>query len=145
MEILKAPQETLHPEPWSYIYAPGEFKLYSDLLLPEFCAGNLAILQQNVDRKHSAALLRHFLYLMVLASTYQWSEVRAYHLEILRLFGFGCSGDFLDIDFRNVPALKFPENPKRPSIKPRNHRASIQNPTLLILLARQIYRAINFR
>ena len=38
---LKAPQKTLHPQPWPHIYAPGEPKLYNDLSMPEFCAGYL--------------------------------------------------------------------------------------------------------
>lgn len=49
---LKAPQKTLHPQPWPHIYAPGEPKLYCDISLPEFCAGYLVILQQSAGNNN---------------------------------------------------------------------------------------------
>ena len=51
---LKAPQKTLHPQPWPHIYAPGEPKLYIDLSMPEFCAGYLVIIHQSASKPHYA-------------------------------------------------------------------------------------------
>ena len=44
MGDLKAPQRTHFPQPWPHIFAPGEPQLYSDLSLPAFCAGYIAIM-----------------------------------------------------------------------------------------------------
>ena len=89
---LKAPQKTRFPQPWPHIYAPGEPKLYSDLSLAEFCTGYIAILEQYPDSSHRfppGVLLHHFNDLMVLACTYQWSAVCAYHYKVLRSIELG--------------------------------------------------------
>ena len=86
---LKAPQQTLDPQPWPHIFAPGEPKMYTELFIPKFCAGYLVILQQSATKPHFTALLEHFHQLMVLASIYQWSAVRLFHYKVLRSLELG--------------------------------------------------------
>jgi len=38
---LKAPQRTLHTQPWPHIFAPGE--MCNEISMPEFCSGYLVI------------------------------------------------------------------------------------------------------
>ena len=107
---LKAPQKTLHPQPWPHIYAPGEPKLYIDLSMPEFCAGYLVIIHQSASKPHYAALLDHFHQLMVFASAYQWSAVHSFHYKVLRslelgLVKWGDSFDHLKVQFLTPSSL----------------------------------------
>lgn len=81
---FKAPQKTLHNQPWPHICVPGEPKMYNELSMPEFCAGYLVIVQQSATKPHFAALVIHFHQLMVIASTYQWSAVHSFHYKVLR-------------------------------------------------------------
>ena len=84
MGDLKAPQRTCFPQPWPHIFAPGEPQLYSDLSLPAFCAGYFAIMQQYKDKPAlNESYISHFQDLMVLACSYKWSAIRAYHYKVL--------------------------------------------------------------
>ena len=85
---VKAPQKTHFPQPWPHIFAPGEPKLYSDLSLAEYWAGYIAILQQYPDGSNCFPS-GHFHELMVLACSYQWSAVRAYHYKVLQSIEMG--------------------------------------------------------
>ena len=49
MGDLKAPQNSCFRQSWLHIFTPGEPQLYSELSLPAFCAGYIAILQQYTD------------------------------------------------------------------------------------------------
>ncbi len=90
MGDLKAPQRTRFPQPWPHIFAPGEPQLYSELSLPAFCAGYIAIMQQHKEHSpQNEAFLSHFHDLMVLACNYNWSAVRAYHYKVLRSIELG--------------------------------------------------------
>ena len=86
---LKAPQKILFPQEWPHIHAPGEPKLFKDLTMAEFCAGFLSIIQScSVDARRQA-YIGHFHDLMILASNYNWSAVRAYHYKVLRSIELG--------------------------------------------------------
>ena len=68
MGDLKAPHRTRFPQPWPQIFALGEPQLYSDLSLPAFCAGYIAIVQQHKDKPaFNEYYVSHFQDLMVLA------------------------------------------------------------------------------
>ena len=85
----KAPQKTISPQEWPHIFAPGEPKLYNDLTLPEFSASFLVIIQRCEDQTRAVSLFAPFHYLMVLASHYKWSAVRAYQYKVLRSLEMG--------------------------------------------------------
>ena len=90
MGDLKAPQRTRFPQPYPHIFAPGEPQLYSDLSLPAFCAGYIAIMQQHKDKLAlNESYISHFQDLMVLSCSYKWSAVRAYHYKVLRSIELG--------------------------------------------------------
>ena len=57
--------------------------------MAEFSAGYTIIIQHCTDVSRRAALISHFPELMVLASTYTWSAVRAYHYKVLRSIEMG--------------------------------------------------------
>ena len=86
---MKAPERTLFPQDWPHIFAPGEPKLYSNLSLAEFCAGYLTIVENRATDQQKAAMMAHLLDLMVLASSYNWSAVRAFHYKVLRAIEMG--------------------------------------------------------
>ena len=126
MSNLKAPQKMRFPQPWPQIFTPGEPQLYmySELSLPAFCAGYIAILQQYTDSLEtpSAALLSHFHDLMVLACNYKWSAVRAYHYKVLRtielsLVKWGDSFQSFKQPFF-IPSALLPENSPKESKQP---------------------------
>ena len=107
---LKAPQKTLHLQPWPHIFAPGEPKMYTELSMLEFCAGYLVIVQQSATKPHFAALLEHFHQVMVLASNYQWSAVRSFHYKVLHslelgLIKWGDSFNHLKLQFLTPSSL----------------------------------------
>ena len=90
MGHLKAPQRTRFPQPWPHIFTPGEPQLYSDLSLPTFCAGYIAIMQPHKDKPAlNESYISHFQDLMVLACSYKWPAVRAYHYKVLRSIELG--------------------------------------------------------
>ena len=125
---LKAPQKTLHPQPWPHIYAPGEPKLYIDLSMPEFCAGYLVIIHQSASKPHYAALLDHFHQLMVFASAYQWSAVHSFHYKVLRslelgLVKWGDSFDHLKVQFLTPSSLLSEIAPRKAAKPPANGEA----------------------
>lgn len=74
MGDLETPQRTRFTQPWPHIFAPGEPQLFSDLSLPTFCTGYIAILQQykyqSPDTPYNV-LLSHFHDLTVLACNYK--------------------------------------------------------------------------
>ena len=116
MGDLKAPQKTRFPQPWPHIFTPGEPQLYSELSLPAFCAGYIAILEQYTDSLEipSEALLSHFHDLIVLACNYKWSAVRVYHYKVLRSIELGLVkwGDSFQ-SFKQpffIPSALLPEN-----------------------------------
>ena len=86
---LKAPKQTLFPEPCPHIFAPGEPKLFTDLSLAEFCAGYAVIIQNCKIPSQKEQLLQHFQDLMTLASSYKWSAVRSFHSKVLRSIELG--------------------------------------------------------
>lgn len=85
----RAPQRITNPQDWPHIFAPGEPKLLNELSTAEFSAGYTVIIQHCPDVSCRAAIISHFHYLMVLASTYTWSAVRAYHYKVLRSIEMG--------------------------------------------------------
>ena len=85
----RAPQRITNPQEWPHIFAPGEPKLFNELSMAEFSAGYAIIIQRCTDVSLRAALIPHFHDLMVLASTYIWSAVRAYHYKVLRSIELG--------------------------------------------------------
>lgn len=86
---LRAPQRTLFPQQWPHILAPGEPKLYNELTLAEFSAGYLSIVHKCADSTQQSILSKHLEDIMILACTYQWSAVRAYHYKVLRALELG--------------------------------------------------------
>ena len=129
---LKAPQKTLHPQPWPHIFAPGEPKMFNELSMPEFCAGYLVIVQQSATKPHFAALLEHFHQVMVLASTYQWSAVRSFHYKVLRslvlgLVKWGDSFDHLKLQFL-TPSSLLSESTTRKMAKSPSSGDAINSP-----------------
>ena len=136
---LKAPQKTLHPQPWPHIFAPGEPKMYTELYMPEFCAGYLVIVQQSATKPYFTALLEHFHQLMVLASTYQWSAVRSFHYKVLRslelgLIKWGESFDHLKLQFLTPSSLLSEAAPRRMAKAPIGGNAvppSLPKPMIL--------------
>ena len=125
---LKAPQKTLHPQPWPHIYAPAEPKLYFDLSMPEFCAGYLVIIHQSASKPHYAALLDHFHQLMVFASAHQWSAVDSFHYKVLRslelgLVKWGDSFDHLKVQFLTPSSLLSEIAPRKAAKPPANGEA----------------------
>lgn len=86
---LRAPQRTLHPQPWPHIYAPGEPKLYTELSLAAFTAGYLSIVHNTHDANIKQNLLEHLKYLMTLSCTYQWHAIRSLHYKVLRSLEMG--------------------------------------------------------
>ena len=124
MGDLKAPQKTRFPQPWPHIFTPGEPQLYSELSLPAFCAGYIAILEQYTDSLEipSEALLSHFHDLLVLACNYKWSAVHAYHYKVLRSIELGLVkwGDSFQ-SFKQpffIPSALLPENSPKESKQP---------------------------
>ena len=96
----RAPQRITNPQEWPHniIFAPGEPKLFNELSMAKFSAGYTIIIQRCTDVSCRTALISHFHDLMVLASTYMWSAVRAYHYKVLRSMEMGLAswGDSLD-------------------------------------------------
>ena len=86
---MKAPQKIVNPQQWPHVFAPGEPKLYNDLSVFKFCSGYLVIITQLADNPFREPVIAHFHELMILASTYQWSEVRSYHYKFLRSIELG--------------------------------------------------------
>ena len=127
MGDLKAPQRTRFPQPWPYIFAPGEPQLYSDLSLPSFCAAYIAIMQQHKDKPAlNESYISHFQDLMVLACSYKWLAACAYHYKVLRsielgLVKWGDSFEPLKQPFF-IPSALLSETPKRKPNSPPNLR-----------------------
>ena len=86
---MTAQQETIFPQPWPHIYAPGEPKLFSDLSLAEFCAGYAVILQNCQSMSSREQFLQYFHIVTMLACSYKWSAVRAFHAKVLRSIELG--------------------------------------------------------
>ena len=84
-----APQRITNPQEWPHIFTPGEPKLFNELTMAEFSAGYTVIIQRCTDVSRRAAFLLQFHDLMVLASIYTWSVVRAYHYKVLRSIEMG--------------------------------------------------------
>ena len=86
---LKAPQKIVAPQEWPHIFAPGEPKLFHELTMTKFSTGYAVILKNCQDPLLRSHLLEHFYNLMVLAGSYKWSAVRAFHYKVLRSIEFG--------------------------------------------------------
>ena len=77
----RAPQRITNQQEWLHIFTP--------LSMAEFPASYTVIIKCCTDVSRRAALISHFHNLMVLASTYIWSVVRAFHYKVLRSIEMG--------------------------------------------------------
>ena len=116
MGDLKAPQRTRFPQPWPHIFAPGEPQLYSDLSLPAFCAGYIAIMQQHKDKPALNKKASH-------------APLRTYHYKVLRsielgLVKWGDSFQPLKQPFF-IPSALLSETPQKEAKQPTKPPPSI--------------------
>ena len=86
---LRAPQQTMFPQQWPHIFAPGEPKLYNELTIAEFTAGYLAIVEKCPEATQKSLFLCQLADLMSLPCSYQWSAVRAFHYKVLHALEMG--------------------------------------------------------
>ena len=129
---LKALQKIVAPQEWPHIFAPGEPKLFHELTITDFSVGYAVILKNCQDPLLRSQLLDHFYNLMVLAGSYKWSAVRAFHYKVLRsielgLLFWGDSFDSVKQAFFLLSAL-LPDPASRASPRPLNPKPPSNNP-----------------
>lgn len=129
---LKAPQKIIAPQEWPHIFAPGEPKLFHELTITDFSAGYAVILKNCQDLLLRSHLLDHFYNLMVLAGSYKWSAVRAFHYKVLRSIEMGLAswGDSFDSVKQAffLPSALLPEPASKTSAKQQQPKQPLNHP-----------------